>query len=91
MLTTAEIPGNALNSTYVLNNTWIINSGATDHMPFDSRHITTVTPSSHNFISTVNGDPIPVIGEGTVSLSDAMNLNSVLIVPFAQLQFTVCY
>ena len=40
LLTTVGTPGKALNSTFILNNTWIINYGVTDHMTFDFKKVT---------------------------------------------------
>ncbi|PON46458.1 hypothetical protein TorRG33x02_325900, partial [Trema orientale] len=65
----------------VSNNTWIIDSGATDHMTFDSKNISYFRPSSQKFVSTINGTSIPVIGEGSLSLNTSLNLDSVLVVP----------
>ena len=65
----------------VLNNTWIIDSGATDHMTFDSNQILSLSQSSQKCVSTANGASTPVIGEGVVSLTDTLNLESVLVVP----------
>jgi hypothetical protein len=74
--------GKALNSLALISNsTWIIDSGATDHMTFDSRQVASLIPSSQKFISTANGSSAPIIGEGSLSLSDTLNLNSVLVVP----------
>lgn len=62
-------------------NTWIIDSGATDHMTFDSRHMSPLRSSNQKFVSTANGDSASVIGEGSLPLTDTINLNSVLVVP----------
>ncbi|KAK3006499.1 hypothetical protein RJ639_017038 [Escallonia herrerae] len=74
--------GKALNmSTLVINSAWIIDSGATDHMTFDSREVSTLKQSSQKFVTTANGTPAPIIGEGHLPLTDNMNLDSVLVVP----------
>ncbi|KAG5545139.1 hypothetical protein RHGRI_017567 [Rhododendron griersonianum] len=74
--------GKVLNmSVPVLNNTWIIDSGATDHMTFDSRQISSLRQSSQKCVSTANGASALVIGEGALSLTDTLNLESVLVVP----------
>ncbi|KAJ8622962.1 hypothetical protein MRB53_031491 [Persea americana] len=44
--------------------TWIIDSGSTDHMSFDTDSLSTLKPSQTPVISTANGTPAPVIGEG---------------------------
>ncbi|KAK2993896.1 hypothetical protein RJ640_012770 [Escallonia rubra] len=74
--------GKALNmSTLVTNSAWIIDSGATDHMTFDSRQVSTLKQSSQKFVTTANGTPAPIVGEGHLPLTSNMNLNSVLVVP----------
>ena len=66
-------------SAFVINNTWIINSSATDHMTFDSRQISSLRHSSQKFISYANGHTTPIIGEGSLTLIDTLNLDSILI------------
>ena len=68
-------------STLVSNSAWIIDSGATDHMMFDSRQVSSLKPSSPKFVSTTDGSPAPIIGEGSLPLTDTLNLDSVLVVP----------
>ncbi|KAL0421755.1 UNVERIFIED_CONTAM: Retrovirus-related Pol polyprotein from transposon RE1 [Sesamum latifolium] len=63
------------------NSAWIIDSGATDHMTFDTNHVKSLKPSSQQIVSTANGNPSPVAGEGSVSLTEHLNLDSVLVVP----------
>ncbi|RVW84921.1 hypothetical protein CK203_039528 [Vitis vinifera] len=48
---------------------------ATDHGGF------TLRPSSQKIVSTANGNTTPVIGEGSLTLTDTLNLDSVLVVP----------
>ncbi|RVW88668.1 Retrovirus-related Pol polyprotein from transposon TNT 1-94 [Vitis vinifera] len=52
-----------------------------DHMTFDSRQVSTLRPSSQKIVSTANGNTTPVIGEGSLTLTDTLNLDSVLVVP----------
>ena len=74
--------GKVLNiSTLVSNSAWIIYSGATDHMTFDSRQVSPLKSSSQNSVSTANGTSIPIIGEGSLSLINTLNLDSILVVP----------
>ena len=74
--------GKALNiSTPVSNNAWIIDSSATDHMTFYSRQVSPLKSSSQNFVSTANGTSISIIGEGSLSLTNTLNLDYVLVVP----------
>jgi hypothetical protein len=81
-LVTTNIDGKALNiSAPVLDNIWIVDSGATNHMTFDSRHIANLKPSSQKSICTANGSEASVVGEGSLSLTETLNLDSVLVVP----------
>ncbi|XP_021829064.1 uncharacterized protein LOC110769409 [Prunus avium] len=61
--------------------TWVIDTVATDHMTFDPGQIISHTPPSQSVVSNANGTSSPVIGEGSLSLSDSLTLDSVLIVP----------
>ena len=74
--------GKVLNiSTLDSNSAWIIDFGTTDHMTFDSRQVSPLKSSSQHSVSTVNGTSIPIIGEGSLSLTNTLNLDSVLVVP----------
>ena len=74
--------GKVLNiHTPISNSAWIIYSGATDHMTFDSRQVSPLKSSSQHPVSTANGTSIPIIGEGSLSLTNTLNLDSVLVVP----------
>ena len=68
-------------STLFSNSAWIIDSGATDHMTFDSRQVSPLKPFSQKFVSTANGSLNPVIGEKTLPLTNTLNLDYVLVVP----------
>ena len=68
-------------STPVINSAWIIDSGAIGHMTFDSRQVLPLRPSSQKNVSTANGNITPVIREGSLTLTDTLNLDSVLVVP----------
>ena len=82
MAIVAGYGGKVLNiSTPVSNSAWIIDTGATDHMTFDSRQVSPLKFSSQNFVSTANCTLIPIIGEGSLSLTNTLNLDSVLVVP----------
>ncbi|RVW93233.1 hypothetical protein CK203_022412 [Vitis vinifera] len=52
-----------------------------DHMTFDSRQVSPLRPSSQKVVSTANGNTTPVIGEGSLTLTDTLNLDSILVVP----------
>ena len=74
--------GKALHtSAPVIQSGWIIDSGAIDHMTFDSNHIQSMKSSDQHIVSTTNGTPSPVVGEVSVSLTQNLNLESVLVVP----------
>ena len=74
--------GKVLNiSTPVSNSAWIIDSSAMDHMKFDSRQVSPLKSSSQNSVSTANGTSIPIIGEGSLSLTNTLDLDSILVVP----------
>jgi hypothetical protein len=68
-------------STPVSNSAWIIDSGATHHMTFDYGQVSPLKPSSQKFVSTANGTSVPIIGEGSLSLTETLNLDFVLVVP----------
>ena len=81
-MTTPNCGGKVLNtSASVINNTWIINFGATNHMIFYSRQISSLRHYSKKIIFTANGNTTPVNGEGSLTLTNTLNLDFVLIVP----------
>ena len=43
--------------------------------------ISTLRPSLQKIVSTANGNTTPIIGEGSLTLIDTLNLDSVLVVP----------
>ena len=82
MVVATDHGGKFLNTfTPVIYSAWIIDSGATNHMTFDSRQVSSLRPSSQKIVSTANGNTTPVIGEGSLTLTDTLNLDSVLVVP----------
>ncbi|KAJ8618440.1 hypothetical protein MRB53_014626 [Persea americana] len=82
LIATSGTLGKALNaSASNSSSTWIIGSGATDHMTFDVNHIHSMKPSEQPVVSTANGTPSSMIGEGSITLTKYLNLNSVLVVP----------
>lgn len=60
---------------------WIIDSGATDHMTFDSHEFSHISPPRRTCIANANGVQYPVTGAGTVALSSSLSLNHTLLVP----------
>ena len=82
LVATIDYGGKFLNTfTPVINSAWIINSGVIDHMIFNSRQVSPFRHSSQKIVSTANGNTTPVIGEGPLTLTDTLNLDSVLVVP----------
>ena len=63
------------------NRTWIINTGASNHMTRDSSQIKSALPSSQSVISTANGSTSSITGEGYVILPNTLTLDTVLVVP----------
>lgn len=62
--------------------TWIIDTGATDHMTFDSTIFSTLSPKPrHPYITSANGVPSNVTREGAISLSPSLSLPHTLLVP----------
>ncbi|XP_068302662.1 uncharacterized protein [Pyrus communis] len=82
LIVAASIDGKALNfSNYVMNNMWIIDSGAIEHITCDSRHVSSLKNSTDIEVNVANGDAAPGLGEGTISLYDTMKLDTVLVIP----------
>ena len=50
-------------------------------MTFDSRQISSLRHYSKKIIFIANGNTTPVIGEGSLTLTNTLNLDSVLVVP----------
>ncbi|XP_061348292.1 uncharacterized protein LOC133293706 [Gastrolobium bilobum] len=63
------------------NNIWIIDTGASDHMIKDSSQLFNLCNSSQSVISTANGGTSKITGQGSLTLSDSLFLDSVLVVP----------
>ena len=45
------------------------------------RQVSLLKPFSQKIVSTINGNTTPVIGEGSLTLNDTLNLDFVLVVP----------
>ncbi|CAL8167789.1 unnamed protein product [Prunus armeniaca] len=58
---------------------WIIDSGATDHMTFDPDDFLNTTQPRRTCIANANGVTYPVIGAGTVALSSSLTLSNTLL------------
>ncbi|PRQ47582.1 putative RNA-directed DNA polymerase [Rosa chinensis] len=62
-------------------NTWIIDSGASDHMTYDRSFFLFLNPPSISSVVNANGDSFPVLGIGSVRLTPSLTLHDVLYVP----------
>ncbi|XP_048235953.1 uncharacterized protein LOC125371319 [Ricinus communis] len=63
-------------STSVCDSTWIIDSGASNHMTFDSGQIKKLRPSLQKSVSVANGNEVPIIGDGSITATNSLNLDS---------------
>jgi len=68
-------------STHTADDNWILDSGATDHMTFDSNDFSHTTLPRRSHVATANGVPCPVTGAGTVTLYPSLSLPHTLLVP----------
>nr|CAN70109.1 hypothetical protein VITISV_001696 [Vitis vinifera] len=50
-------------------------------MTFDFRQVSPLRLSSQKIVSTANSNTTPIIGEGSLILTDTLNLDSILVVP----------
>ena len=60
---------------------WVLDSGATNHMTPHSSLLTSFVTLSNNHITIANGTHIPIHGRGNVSLLPSLSLKDVLYVP----------
>ncbi|GAV83806.1 UBN2_3 domain-containing protein [Cephalotus follicularis] len=76
-----NVSGNPFCGLSTLRNSWIIDSGATDHMTGISSKFMSFVPSpSSNHVTTADGSCSPISGCGTIQFSN-FSLPSVLLVP----------
>ena len=61
--------------------TWIIDSGASDHMTYDKSYFTILSPPPVPYVTNANGEPFPVVGTGSVRITPTIELRNVLYVP----------
>ncbi|KAI5348930.1 hypothetical protein L3X38_001817 [Prunus dulcis] len=62
-------------------NTWIIDTGASDHMTYDAKFLDELSSNTHDpHIISANGLPSPITGEGTISLTPTLSLSRALLV-----------
>ena len=57
----------------------VINSGATDHVIFNVRLVSSLNLSSQNCVSIANGNTTPVISERSLHLTNTLHLDFVLV------------
>ncbi|CAL9018378.1 unnamed protein product [Prunus brigantina] len=63
-------------------NTWIIDTGASDHMTYDNNMFDELSRNPRDpYITSANGLPSPVTGEGTIHLTPSLPLSHGLLVP----------
>lgn len=76
-------PGNAsilfVNSK---NSTWIIDTGASNHMNMDYGQLKFFKPSPQSIIFRANDNTSPITWEGSVILSDSLTFDIVLVLPY---------
>ena len=68
-------------SKHDLSTSWIIDSGASDHMTFDPRDLQEKCSPKRSRISNANGVIYPVTGAGRVALTPSLSLKNTLLVP----------
>ncbi|PRQ49627.1 putative RNA-directed DNA polymerase [Rosa chinensis] len=74
--------GMALNvSNFVGSDTWIIDSGASDHMTYDKSYFTDLSSPPVSYVTNANGEAFPVLGSGSVRVTPTLELHNVLYVP----------
>jgi hypothetical protein len=79
-----DVPESASTSQGVncSSNSWIIDSGATNHMTGSSKNFLSYTPrSGKERVRIADGSSAPIMGSGTISCTPSMSLNHVLHVP----------
>lgn len=60
---------------------WLLDSGATDHMTFTAKYFSFTSPPRRTSITNANGMVSPITGAGTVTLSPSLQLSHTLLVP----------
>ncbi|KAI5340566.1 hypothetical protein L3X38_019840 [Prunus dulcis] len=63
-------------------NTWIIHTGASDHITYDTKFFDELSSNTCDpYITSTNGLPSPITGECTISLTPTLSFSSALLVP----------
>ena len=65
----------------IKHNSWILDTGATDHMVYSISCLSTITSTIQATVELPNGNMVPVTHIGTVKLSSSLILTDVLCVP----------
>ncbi|KAI5350064.1 hypothetical protein L3X38_002955 [Prunus dulcis] len=73
--------GKAFHAHNTHDTVYIIDSGATDHMTYNSALFSTIFPPHRDHVLIVNNAPAPVTGSGSIFLTPALPLDKVLLVP----------
>ena len=68
-------------SDFTGSDTWIIDSGATDHMTYDKSFFVSMSSPSISHVSNANGVSFPVLGIGSIQVTPSIVLHDVLYVP----------
>jgi len=81
-----SVPGttrSALNATVlpISSSSWIMDTGATDHMTGESRILSSFSSASSEKVRLADGSLTPISGLGTAVVSPSLSLSSVLLVP----------
>ena len=61
--------------------TWVIDTGASDHIVYSIQLLTSYTKISHTMVELPNGEVVIVTHIGTIQLSSHITLTNVLCVP----------
>ncbi|MCG7218525.1 MAG: hypothetical protein K6253_01790, partial [Candidatus Liberibacter asiaticus] len=67
-----------MSSIYSSSNTWLIDSGTTNHMTSNSSLLDFLTLSCVKSVQVANGAPMSILEAGNVSLSPTFFMSSVL-------------
>ena len=70
-----------VNKTRFSHSTWILDTGATDHMVHSLRKFTSITSSINTYIHLPNGEKVLATHIGTVQVTTSLLLTDVLCVP----------
>ena len=68
-------------SSFISADTWIIDSGASDHMTYDKSYFHHFTTPNVSSVTNANGASFPVLGTGSIRVTPSLELHNVLYVP----------